>query len=61
MISIPIEAFSLVPGDKQLITCADEDGRLHPGTYLAVGVIDLGAGRSVAGQRVFVIQGEGKG
>lgn len=61
IISIPIEAFSLVPGDKQFITCADEDGELHPGTYLALGVIDLGTGCLVAGQRMFVIEGKDKG
>ncbi len=61
IISIPIEAFPLVPGDKQFITCADENGELHPGTYLALGVIDLGTGYWVAGQRMFVIEGKDKG
>ncbi len=54
--SLWIEAFSVIPGKKKLLTCIDEDAWLVPGQYLALGIIDLGTGYLVAGQKKFVIQ-----
>lgn len=54
--SLWIEAFSVIPGKKKLLTCIDEETWLVPGQYLALGIIDLGTGYLVAGQKKFVIQ-----
>ena len=55
---IPIEAFLTLPGKKTLLACIDGGGggRLYPGKYLALGIINLGTDCLVAGQRMFVVR-----